>query len=75
MEVCGKTGTAQAPGGEDHAWFTCFAPSGKPQLVVTVLVERGGYGSRGALPVARDLLREAAVLGLLTPVPDRENAP
>jgi cell division protein FtsI/penicillin-binding protein 2 len=65
LDVCGKTGTAQAPGGDDHSWFTCFAPAARPALVVTVLVERGGYGSRAALPVARALLEEAARLGLL----------
>ncbi|MDR2849870.1 MAG: penicillin-binding protein 2 [Verrucomicrobiota bacterium] len=63
LEVCGKTGTAQAPGGEDHAWFTCFAPRRHPNLVVTVLVERGGFGARAALPVARELLEEADRLG------------
>lgn len=65
LEVCGKTGTAQAPGGDDHAWFTCFAPLRQPRLVVTVLVERGGYGSRSAVPVARALLEEADRLGLV----------
>jgi peptidoglycan glycosyltransferase len=63
LEVCGKTGTAQAPGGEDHAWFTCFAPRKHPNLVVTVLVEHGGYGAKSALPVACELLEEADRLG------------
>jgi peptidoglycan glycosyltransferase len=63
LEVCGKTGTAQAPGGEDHAWFTCFAPRRRPNIVVTVLVERGGFGAKAALPVARGLLEEADRLG------------
>ena len=63
LEVCGKTGTAQAPGGEDHAWFTCFAPRKHPNIVVTVLVEHGGYGAHAALPVARELLEEADRLG------------
>ena len=67
LAVCGKTGTAQAPGGEDHAWFTCFASGAEPPLVVTVLVERGGYGSRGALPVARALLEEAQRLEIIRP--------
>ncbi len=66
-EVCGKTGTAEAPGGEDHAWFTCFAPQRKPRLVVTVIVERGGFGATAAIPVARGILEEAARLGLLAP--------
>lgn len=63
LEVCGKTGTAQAPKGDDHAWFTCFAPSRHPNLVVTVLIENGGFGAAAALPVARALLEEADSLG------------
>lgn len=63
LEVCGKTGTAQTPDGEDHAWFTCFAPRSHPNLVITVLVEHGGFGARSALPVARELLEEADRLG------------
>jgi len=65
LSVCGKTGTAQADGGADHAWFTCFAPQKRPRLVVTVLVERGGFGAAAAVPVARALLEEAAEMGLL----------
>lgn len=63
LAVCGKTGTAQAPGGDDHAWFTCFAPYRHPNIVVTVLIEHGGYGAKSALPVARELLVEADRLG------------
>jgi len=63
LNVCGKTGTAQAPGGEDHAWFTCFAPQRAPNIVITVLIERGGFGAKAALPVARALLQEADSLG------------
>jgi len=63
LEVCGKTGTAQAPDGADHAWFTCFAPRRHPNIVVTVLVEHGGFGASAALPVARELLEEADQLG------------
>jgi peptidoglycan glycosyltransferase len=63
LEVCGKTGTAQAPQGDDHAWFTCFAPRRHPNLVVTVLIENGGFGAAAALPVARALLEEADRLG------------
>jgi membrane peptidoglycan carboxypeptidase len=65
LQVCGKTGTAEAPGGGDHAWFTCFAPRRHPELVVTVLVEKGGYGSQAAAPIARAVLQEAVDLGLL----------
>ena len=65
LQVCGKTGTAETPDGNDHAWFTCFAPRNHPEVVVTVLVEHGGYGSQAAAPVARALLEEAVNLGLL----------
>ena len=63
--VCGKTGTAQAPGGEDHSWFTCFTSETTPRIVVTVLVERGGFGSKTALPVARAIVEEALRLGIV----------
>ena len=66
MDVCGKTGTAEVAGGNDHAWFTCFAPQHDPRLVVTVIIEHGGFGAVAALPVARDLLVEADRLGLLS---------
>lgn len=58
LAVCGKTGTAETSG-RDHAWFTCFAPEGNPRIVVTVLVENGGYGAAAALPIARDVLKAA----------------
>ena len=63
LGVCGKTGTAQVGTGADHAWFTCFAPEESPRLVVTVLVERGGFGAKSAIPVAREILLEARRLG------------
>lgn len=58
IAVCGKTGTAETSG-KDHAWFTCFAPAEKPRVVVTVLIEHGGFGAATALPIAKRLLREA----------------
>ena len=54
---------AQTGKGADHAWFTCFAPEASPRLVVTVLVEGGGFGAKTAAPVAREMLREAQRLG------------
>ena len=63
LDVCGKTGTAQTGKGADHAWFTGFAPEASPRLVVTVLVEGGGFGAKAAAPVAREILLEAQRLG------------
>jgi penicillin-binding protein 2 len=57
--IAGKTGTAQsiaksdAARGQDHAWFASFAPADDPQVVVVVLVERGGKGGQVAAPIAR----------------------
>ncbi len=63
LDVCGKTGTAENSRGRDHAWFTCFAPEAAPRLVVTVVVEHGGFGATAAVPVARKVLLEAQRLG------------
>ncbi len=46
--IAGKTGTAQNPHGEDHAWFTCFAPAEDPRIMVLLLVEQGGSGGAWA---------------------------
>jgi cell division protein FtsI/penicillin-binding protein 2 len=62
LDVAGKTGTAQmiakskAERGQDHAWFTAFAPAKDPQVVVVVLAERGGKGGQVAAPIARKIL-------------------
>jgi len=53
--VACKTGTAEFgdPAGRTHAWLTAFAPADDPQIVVTVLVEAGGEGSRVAAPIVK----------------------
>lgn len=63
LDVCGKTGTAQTGNGDDHAWFTCFAPMNSPRLAVTVIVEHGGFGAEAAMPIVREFLLEARKLG------------
>jgi penicillin-binding protein 2 len=55
--VAGKTGTAQNPHGEDHAWFVCFAPFDKPTIAMCVMVENAGFGGVVSAPIARKLLR------------------
>lgn len=64
-QVACKTGTAQfsdslaSPGrGRTHAWLTAFAPAERPEVVVTVLIEEGGEGSRVAAPVVRKILEK-----------------
>jgi penicillin-binding protein 2 len=54
--VACKTGTAETFEDEEtHAWFSAYAPLESPEIVVTVLVERGGEGSKVAAPVAREV--------------------
>ena len=54
--VAGKTGTAQNPHGEDHAWFVAYAPADNPRIAVAVIVENGGSGGRVAAPIAQKTL-------------------
>ena len=47
--LAGKTGTAQSgPKTGDHAWFVGFAPADDPKIVVAVMLEFGGHGTRAA---------------------------
>lgn len=62
IQVCGKTGTAQNPHGDDHSVFFGFAPMHKPKIAIAVLVENGGYGSRWAAPIA-SLMMEYYIKG------------
>jgi penicillin-binding protein 2 len=57
MTIAGKTGTAQNPHGDDHAWFVCFAPADNPKIAVAVIVENAGHGSSIAAPIARDIIK------------------
>ena len=50
--ICGKTGTAQNPHGEDHSIFIAFAPKEDPKIALAVYVENGGWGSKWAAPIA-----------------------
>lgn len=50
--VCGKTGTAENPHGEDHSVFSAFAPRENPQIAIAVYVEHGKWGSTYAAPIA-----------------------
>jgi len=52
ITVCGKTGTAQNPRGEDHSVFICFAPMNNPRIAVSVFVENAGAGGTWAAPIA-----------------------
>ncbi|PWW07491.1 penicillin-binding protein 2 [Paenibacillus cellulosilyticus] len=53
-----KTGTSQqSVGGKlvDNAVFIAYAPAENPVLAVAVVVPEGGFGSKGAAPIARKI--------------------
>lgn len=52
IEVCGKTGTAQNPHGDDHSVFICFAPMDNPKIAVAAYIENAGFGATWAAPIA-----------------------
>lgn len=56
--VCGKTGTAENPHGEDHSLFMGFAPKDNPRVAVAVVVENGRFGATNAVPIARLMLQK-----------------
>lgn len=57
VKVACKTGTAETFEDDDtHAWFSVFAPAEKPEIVATILVEKGGEGSKNAAPLMREIL-------------------
>ena len=71
FKIAGKTGTAQVFGIKqdekydaetlakklhDHALFIAFAPADNPEIVVAVVAENGGSGSRTAAPIARKVI-------------------
>ena len=51
--VYGKTGTAQNPHGDDHAWFVGYAKNRNQMASTIILVENGGSGGKIAAPIAR----------------------
>lgn len=55
IAIAGKTGTAQNAQDQtrDHAWFVGYAPADDPKIVVALMLEFGGSGSRAARMASR----------------------
>ncbi|MDP2941797.1 MAG: penicillin-binding protein 2 [Candidatus Omnitrophota bacterium] len=63
--VAGKTGTAQAPPRQAHAWFAGYFPVEKPKFVICVFLENGGPGYYSCL-IAKQIIEEMVKQGLIT---------
>jgi penicillin-binding protein A len=60
IDVAGKTGTAEAAGGFNHAWFIAFAPADDPEVAIAVVVENTQQSQTGgevAAPLAAQVMR------------------
>ena len=64
-EVCGKTGTAQNPHGQDHSVFMGFAPRENPKIAICVYVENGSWGATYGVPIGA-LMMEQYINGRLS---------
>ncbi|GAA0970728.1 penicillin-binding protein 2 [Actinocorallia libanotica] len=55
VHVAGKTGTAEAYGYKDTAWFASFAPAKNPRYAVVAMVTDAGTGGTYAAPAVRKI--------------------
>ncbi len=53
LTLAGKTGTAENPHGEPHAWFISYGAKDGEIISVVVLIENGGHGGAVAAPIAK----------------------
>lgn len=80
VPTAGKTGTAEDPPRNSHAWYAGYAPAGpytksdgtlvtEPEIAVVVIVENGGQGSEVAAPIVRQIFEAYYGITPLTPLP------
>jgi len=80
LQVAGKTGTAEAPPNDSHAWFTGYAPAApytqadgtvieQPEIAIAVIMENAGEGSVVAAPIFRRIVELYYGIEPLTPYP------
>ena len=58
IEICGKTGTAENPHGDDHSVYIAFAPKNDPKIAIAVFVENAGFGAMTAAPIANLMIEK-----------------
>jgi len=69
IRIFGKTGTAQAGRGEDHAWFDGGATVENPRYIFSIIYEHGGHGGTAAGPIAREIVRALQAHGYFEEFP------
>jgi peptidoglycan glycosyltransferase len=57
LNIYGKTGSAQNPHGEAHAWFIGYSKLKDFPYAVAVFIEHGYSGAGAAAPLAGQLLK------------------
>ena len=55
--IGGKTGTAENPHGEPHAWFIAFGKKDDKMISITIMIENGGSGGEVAAPIAKKVFQ------------------
>ena len=55
LSIYGKTGTAENPHGEPHAWFIGYGEKNSEKISIVILIENGGSGGKVASPFARKI--------------------
>jgi peptidoglycan glycosyltransferase len=64
VPVAGKTGTAQVPHGQPHAWFVGFFPFKNPKFVICVFLEHSGSGHASCV-LAKQIIETLISEGLI----------
>jgi len=54
-QAAGKTGAAENPFGDTHAWFVGFAPAEQAKIAVAIIVENAGSSSANSVPIAKKM--------------------
>lgn len=54
-QIASKTGSAENPQGDAHAWYVGYAPIDQPEIAIAIIVENVGSSSVNAVPIAKEL--------------------